>query len=50
VIAAEPKDRLPGTIASNVLGIAAGCAIIRVHDVAAHVQAARVTEAILRAA
>ncbi|MDF2996356.1 MAG: dihydropteroate synthase [Xanthobacteraceae bacterium] len=50
VIATEPKDRLPGTIASNVLGIAAGCAIIRVHDVAAHVQAARVTEAILRAA
>jgi dihydropteroate synthase len=50
VIATEPRDRLPGTIASNVLGIAAGCAIIRVHDVAAHVQAARVTEAILRAA
>jgi dihydropteroate synthase len=50
VIAAEPTERLPGTIASNVLGIAAGCAIIRVHDVAAHVQAARVTEAILRAA
>lgn len=50
VIATEPKERLPGTIASNVLGIAAGCAIIRVHDVAAHVQAARVTEAILRAA
>ncbi len=50
VIATEPRERLPGTIASNVLGIAAGCAIIRVHDVAAHVQAARVTEAIIRAA
>ncbi|MFK8252278.1 dihydropteroate synthase [Ancylobacter terrae] len=50
VIETTPAERLPGTIASNVLGIAAGCAIIRVHDVAAHVQAARVTEAILRAA
>ncbi|MCS0501044.1 dihydropteroate synthase [Ancylobacter mangrovi] len=50
VIDAAPAERLPGTIASNVIGIMAGCAIIRVHDVAAHVQAARVTEAILRAA
>ncbi|MCK0196387.1 dihydropteroate synthase [Ancylobacter sp. 6x-1] len=50
VIDAKPAERVPGTIASNVLGIAAGCAIIRVHDVAAHVQAARVTEAIVRAA
>ncbi len=50
VVSASPTERLPGTIASNVLGIAAGCAILRVHDVAAHVQAARVTEAILRAA
>lgn len=49
VIETTPAERLPGTIASNVLGIAAGCAIIRVHDVAAHVQAARVTEAILHA-
>ncbi|HSI42422.1 MAG TPA: dihydropteroate synthase [Xanthobacteraceae bacterium] len=50
VVVAEPAQRLPGTIASNVIGILAGCAIIRVHDVAAHVQAARVTEAIVRAA
>ncbi|MDQ0347239.1 dihydropteroate synthase [Ancylobacter vacuolatus] len=49
VIETTPAERLPGTIASNVLGIMAGCAIIRVHDVAAHVQAARVTEAILHA-
>jgi len=49
VIAATPTERLPGTIASNVIGIMAGCAIIRVHDVAAHVQAARVTEAIIGA-
>ncbi len=49
VIETTPVERLPGTIASNVIGITAGCAIIRVHDVAAHVQAARVTEAILHA-
>ena len=50
VIDTVPAERVPGTIASNVIGIMAGCAIIRVHDVAAHVQAARVTEAILHAA
>ncbi|GAB4072366.1 dihydropteroate synthase [Ancylobacter sonchi] len=50
VVVATPSERLPGTIASNVIGIMAGCAIIRVHDVAAHVQAARVTEAIKGAA
>ncbi|ADH87989.1 dihydropteroate synthase [Ancylobacter novellus DSM 506] len=50
VIDTAPAERVPGTIASNVIGIMAGCAIIRVHDVAAHVQAARVTEAILHAA
>lgn len=50
VIETTPAERLPGTIASNVIGIMAGCAMIRVHDVAAHVQAARVTEAIIHAA
>ncbi|MDR6952754.1 dihydropteroate synthase [Ancylobacter sp. 3268] len=50
VVAATPAERLPGTLASNVIGIMAGCAIIRVHDVAEHVQAARVTEAIKGAA
>lgn len=50
VIDTVPAERVPGTIASNVIGIMSGCAIIRVHDVAAHVQAARVTEAILHAA
>ncbi|GLK84960.1 dihydropteroate synthase [Ancylobacter defluvii] len=50
VVVATPAERLPGTIASNVIGIMAGCAIIRVHDVAEHVQAARVTEAIKGAA
>lgn len=46
VIETTPAERLPGTIASNVIGILAGVEIIRVHDVAAHVQAARVAEAI----
>lgn len=50
VIDTAPAERVPGTIASNVIGIMAGCAIIRVHDIAVHVQAARVTEAILHAA
>lgn len=46
VIDTTPAQRLPGTIASNVIGIMAGVEIIRVHDVAEHVQAARVAEAI----
>ncbi|OYY61511.1 MAG: dihydropteroate synthase, partial [Rhizobiales bacterium 35-66-30] len=46
VIDSLPAERVPGTIASNVIGIMAGVEIIRVHDVAAHVQAARVAEAI----
>ncbi|OYX83987.1 MAG: hypothetical protein B7Y75_04885 [Azorhizobium sp. 35-67-5] len=49
VIETLPTERLPGTIASNVIGILAGVEIIRVHDVAAHVQASRVTQAILAA-
>lgn len=46
IVPSTPQERLPGTIASNVAGILAGIHIIRVHDVAAHVQAARVAEAI----
>lgn len=46
VVDSTPAERLPGTIASNVIGLMAGVEIIRVHDVAEHVQAARVTEAI----
>lgn len=46
IFPSEPMERLPGTIASNVAGILAGVEIIRVHDVAAHVQAARVADAI----
>ncbi|SON55842.1 Dihydropteroate synthase [Hartmannibacter diazotrophicus] len=45
----EPKDRLFGTLASNVASIMLGADIVRVHDVRAHVEAARVTEAIMAA-
>lgn len=43
----EPKDRLNGTLASNVLAVASGAAIIRVHDVAPHREALAVADAIL---
>ena len=46
IIETAPSERVPGTIASSVIGIMAGVEIIRVHDVAALVQAARVSEAI----
>jgi dihydropteroate synthase len=42
----EPDDRLPGSVAANVIAALAGAAIVRVHDVAAHVQALRIAEAI----
>ncbi len=42
----EAKDRLPGTIAANVMGVLAGAAIVRVHDVAAHAQALKIAEAL----
>ena len=42
----EPKDRLAGTIASNVLAAAAGASIVRVHDVREMAQVARVADAI----
>ena len=44
------RERLPGTIAGNVYGLLAGADIIRVHDVAAHVQAARLLARIGEAA
>jgi dihydropteroate synthase len=45
----EPRDRLPGTIAANLIAVLAGVSIIRVHDVAAHVQALKIIEAIREA-
>lgn len=41
-----PKDRINGTIASNAVAILLGADIVRVHDVRAHIEAARVVEAI----
>jgi dihydropteroate synthase len=46
LVPSEPHDRLPGSIAANLIAVLAGAAIVRVHDVAAHVQALRVAEAI----
>jgi dihydropteroate synthase len=41
-------ERLEGTLATTALGIAAGADIIRVHDVAANVRVARMSDAIVR--
>jgi dihydropteroate synthase len=41
-------QRLEGTLATTALGIAAGVDMVRVHDVAANVRAARVADAIVR--
>lgn len=43
-----PGDRLAGTIAIHTAAILNGAHILRVHDVAAAVQAARVTDAIMK--
>jgi dihydropteroate synthase len=47
IIAAEPNERLPASLACATLAVAHGVQIIRTHDVAATVQAVRVAEAIL---
>ena len=44
--AAEPTDRVAGTVATTALGVMAGVQMFRVHDVAANRQAADVTFAI----
>jgi len=46
---AEADKRLEGTAATIVLGIERGARIVRVHDVAAMVKVARMTDAVLRA-
>lgn len=43
-------ERVAGTLATTVLGIQAGADIVRVHDVRENVQAARMTDRILRQA
>ena len=44
----EPQDRVFGTVASNVVAMMKGASIFRVHDVAAHVDALAVADAIRR--
>jgi len=44
--APEPQERLPGSIAAVACAVLHGAAILRVHDVAASLQAARIAAAI----
>jgi dihydropteroate synthase len=48
VLDLPPDQRVEATIATTVLGIAAGVDIVRVHDVEANVRAARMTDAVVR--
>jgi len=48
VTGAPPSKRDAATVAVTALAIAAGADIVRVHDVAANVQAARVADAVVR--
>ena len=43
-----PEERVEGTVATTVLGIAQGADMVRVHDIKENSRAARVTDAILR--
>jgi dihydropteroate synthase len=45
---APVEDRLEATLATTALGIAGGVDVIRVHDVAANVRAARMADAVVR--
>jgi dihydropteroate synthase len=49
LLGAEPRERTYGTVATTVLGLARGAAIVRVHDVRPNVEALRVAQAILDA-
>jgi dihydropteroate synthase len=44
----DPRDRVEGTLALVALAIDAGVSMVRVHDVAAVVRAARVADAVVR--
>lgn len=48
VLGLPEAQRLEGTLATTALGIAAGIDIVRVHDVAANVRVARMSDAIIR--
>ena len=44
----KPAERLNGSIAAHVLAASLGADIVRVHDVAAHIEALRVVDAVMR--
>jgi dihydropteroate synthase len=46
--APEPADRMPGTLATNVLALERGATWFRVHDVAPHAQGLALAAATLR--
>lgn len=48
VLDLPPGERLEGTLATTALGIAAGVDLVRVHDVAANLRVARMSDAIVR--
>ncbi len=48
VLDLPPEERVEATIATTVLGVAAGVDIVRVHDVRANVRAARMADAVVR--
>ena len=48
VLDLPPEERLEGTLATTVLGVAARIDIVRVHDVRANLRAARMADAIVR--
>jgi dihydropteroate synthase len=48
VVDLPPDERVEATVATTVLGIAAGVDMVRVHDVRPNVRAARMTDAVLR--
>lgn len=45
VLDVGPDDRLAGTVAANTIGLMGGARVLRVHDVAEHVHAVRIFEA-----
>ena len=45
---AEPRRRLPGSLAAGLFALLGGAAILRVHDVAETVQAVRVWQSSAR--
>jgi len=47
LLGAEPRERTSGTVATTVLGLARGAAVVRVHDVRPNVEALRVAQAVL---